>query len=122
MHTVVCRWVWFQWALWRSLHCRLRPSRMPLPSRLQCGWLPLAPLHFGSIVATRRTSMPDERGIDRRSLFDAISRVSLGLAATAVIAEQVKAAPAEETKAEELDRSEERRVGKECRSRWSPYH
>ena len=26
-----------------------------------------------------------------------------------------------EKKAEEL-RSEERRVGKECRSRWSPYH
>ena len=23
---------------------------------------------------------------------------------------------------EEKDRSEERRVGKECRSRWSPYH
>ena len=23
---------------------------------------------------------------------------------------------------EVLDRSEERRVGKECRSRWSPYH
>ena len=23
---------------------------------------------------------------------------------------------------QELDRSEERRVGKECRSRWSPYH
>ena len=23
---------------------------------------------------------------------------------------------------EELNRSEERRVGKECRSRWSPYH
>ena len=23
---------------------------------------------------------------------------------------------------EEWDRSEERRVGKECRSRWSPYH
>ena len=27
----------------------------------------------------------------------------------------------EETKAG-LERSEERRVGKECRSRWSPYH
>ena len=26
------------------------------------------------------------------------------------------------SKAEEDDRSEERRVGKECRSRWSPYH
>ena len=24
--------------------------------------------------------------------------------------------------ANKLDRSEERRVGKECRSRWSPYH
>ena len=24
--------------------------------------------------------------------------------------------------AKELERSEERRVGKECRSRWSPYH
>ena len=23
---------------------------------------------------------------------------------------------------QDLDRSEERRVGKECRSRWSPYH
>ena len=28
---------------------------------------------------------------------------------------------AEEKKEEEV-RSEERRVGKECRSRWSPYH
>ena len=24
--------------------------------------------------------------------------------------------------AQNIDRSEERRVGKECRSRWSPYH
>ena len=26
------------------------------------------------------------------------------------------------TQEETFDRSEERRVGKECRSRWSPYH
>ena len=26
------------------------------------------------------------------------------------------------TKIEQYERSEERRVGKECRSRWSPYH
>ena len=26
------------------------------------------------------------------------------------------------TEAEDIKRSEERRVGKECRSRWSPYH
>ena len=28
----------------------------------------------------------------------------------------------EGTPAEDAGRSEERRVGKECRSRWSPYH
>ena len=28
----------------------------------------------------------------------------------------------EKIKFEGKDRSEERRVGKECRSRWSPYH
>src|SRR5256886_6024051 len=28
----------------------------------------------------------------------------------------------EEAQSVESDRSEERRVGKECRSRWSPYH
>ena len=28
----------------------------------------------------------------------------------------------DETALQELARSEERRVGKECRSRWSPYH
>ena len=27
-----------------------------------------------------------------------------------------------ETESEQETRSEERRVGKECRSRWSPYH
>ena len=27
-----------------------------------------------------------------------------------------------EAKIEKMQRSEERRVGKECRSRWSPYH
>ena len=30
--------------------------------------------------------------------------------------------PSVRTFAKELRRSEERRVGKECRSRWSPYH
>src|ERR1700734_4435225 len=47
--------------------------------------------------------MPEQAGIDRRKLFHALSSVSLGLAATAAIAEQVKAAPAEETKADELE-------------------
>ena len=30
--------------------------------------------------------------------------------------------PARKISAEDVLRSEERRVGKECRSRWSPYH
>src|SRR2546426_11370996 len=34
----------------------------------------------------------------------------------------VKAALQRSNIFESLDRSEERRVGKECRSRWSPYH
>jgi oxalate decarboxylase len=42
-------------------------------------------------------------GIDRRALFNAISRLSLGVAATAAIAEQVKAATADETKGEDLE-------------------
>ena len=33
-----------------------------------------------------------------------------------------EAAPASEADMGALRRSEERRVGKECRSRWSPYH
>ena len=38
--------------------------------------------------------------------------------------EKINASIIEQTKilSENLTRSEERRVGKECRSRWSPYH
>jgi len=34
----------------------------------------------------------------------------------------LRAVPLPHTKFKHLQRSEERRVGKECRSRWSPYH
>ena len=40
----------------------------------------------------------------------------------AVIAAQTGHVSTHETGAIEATRSEERRVGKECRSRWSPYH
>src|SRR5260370_6658556 len=44
-------------------------------------------------------------------------------AATPNAAEPVARSPAREPpKSNRTDRSEERRVGKECRSRWSPYH
>jgi oxalate decarboxylase len=48
-------------------------------------------------------SKSNSDGVSRRSLFDAISNVSLGLAATALVAEQVQAAPAEETHNESLE-------------------
>ena len=38
------------------------------------------------------------------------------------IAEPVRILDWLEGRPENTDRSEERRVGKECRSRWSPYH
>src|SRR2546422_9728709 len=51
------------------------------------------------------------------------------MADMAIRAESIDEAKAEEARkraesrlAEQIDRSEERRVGKECRSRWSPYH
>jgi len=39
-----------------------------------------------------------------------------------VIANDAATLPASLTGVHERTRSEERRVGKECRSRWSPYH
>ena len=41
--------------------------------------------------------------------------MSAALAAAAITRKDAPVSP-------ELTRSEERRVGKECRSRWSPYH
>ena len=47
-----------------------------------------------------------------------------GQAAAPQETKKMEAAPAlgQKTEPEEAARSEERRVGKECRSRWSPYH
>src|SRR2546430_16783850 len=45
-----------------------------------------------------------------KQVSDSEFRISNPAASTAVIVSA------------DLDRSEERRVGKECRSRWSPYH
>src|ERR1700732_782096 len=43
------------------------------------------------------------RGLSRRTLFDAISSASAGIAATALIAREVKAAPPEEKHSEQLE-------------------
>ena len=49
----------------------------------------------------------------------AVVKSEFGVASTG---EQVYKFKIENSKGEYVSRSEERRVGKECRSRWSPYH
>ena len=48
--------------------------------------------------------------------------VAASMAVPAFAASEPVAPQNEPTAATESVRSEERRVGKECRSRWSPYH
>ena len=67
-------------------------------------------------------------GTDAR-ILSAASRLLAGKTLKVILlgeVEAVKKAAADGsfdiTGAEIIDRSEERRVGKECRSRWSPYH
>jgi len=59
-----------------------------------------------------------ESAMDPIITIDADQRILVFNAA----AEQVFRWPRDAVLGEPLDRSEERRVGKECRSRWSPYH
>ena len=44
------------------------------------------------------------------------------MALSYAVRRQLLAASLPESTEVRLERSEERRVGKECRSRWSPYH
>ena len=55
----------------------------------------------------------------KKSLSDGIQRALTGFAAGVMVAASVWSLL---IPAMEQARSEERRVGKECRSRWSPYH
>ena len=58
------------------------------------------------------------KNIDTRSLLDLILHIND--AAMVKIGNFYRIVPMKD--ASRLPRSEERRVGKECRSRWSPYH
>src|ERR1039457_4462698 len=60
------------------------------------------------------------RELLRRVIRDGVDCIDVGCHLGSVLAEMVRLSPAGRHIA--VERSEERRVGKECRSRWSPYH
>ena len=59
-------------------------------------------------------------GEDNRRMF--IASIWLGVVSAICSAMRIPAAAIVIQALLERNRSEERRVGKECRSRWSPYH
>src|SRR2546425_10714960 len=59
---------------------------------------------------------------DREPALRAAAREADEMLASDVRREQARAHPEPAHVAAREERSEERRVGKECRSRWSPYH
>src|SRR3989441_12967308 len=75
-----------------------------------------------SLLPEHRAAMLDAvRGARGRLYFQRQSLWELGRPAEAWLTELIHRRPAR-WRPDVEDRSEERRVGKECRSRWSPYH
>src|SRR6266550_9496062 len=72
---------------------------------------------FSSRRRHRRCSRDWGSDVCSSDLAKILWRVQWGIAV-----DQPGRADREEFLGEKLPRSEERRVGKECRSRWSPYH
>src|SRR5260370_34368915 len=93
------------------VNCALQPIRAGLPSPQRN-----APDHFAALLL-----------FQRGKLADATSRQPIGAGITMllvpitipIVRQTREAMPIVHPS---LTRSEERRVGKECRSRWSPYH
>src|SRR2546430_17689816 len=73
--------------------------------------------------SSRRQDVLDPRGIDETAPYFLDEKVPVE---PDLAGEQIRPVDLLEGEVDEgekgLDRSEERRVGKECRSRWSPYH
>src|SRR6266436_1279049 len=80
--------------------------------------LPASSSMVGS-SAKSRWNRPDEEGTMTRSTP---KRKKAGEAEKRRLDEALEEGLEETFPASDLFRSEERRVGKECRSRWSPYH
>ena len=65
-------------------------------------------------------SIQEKTGLERRAIYDILNKLIEKGFITYVDEKNVRKYQC--THPRNLKRSEERRVGKECRSRWSPYH
>src|SRR5256885_16714668 len=73
----------------------------------------------------RESLKTDDRSLANRRLAEfrrKLSRIDPGLSKTTLAAMADLCLQTIEYRSHSTKRSEERRVGKECRSRWSPYH
>src|SRR2546422_10988059 len=89
-----------------------RALRLPAPGRAR--WRPDAAPRYSA--ASRRATSGQALLVDAAHGLD---RIRVGRALVGPVALDARKAQRE---AARILRSEERRVGKECRSRWSPYH
>ena len=80
----------------------------------------------GSVPVARLPLMAARVGLDAMAISDHDTLRSVQYAYDHPVQDGVKLIPATELTGYDYERqhrrSEERRVGKECRSRWSPYH
>src|SRR5256886_4053544 len=92
---------------------------------LLAGWVPSIMMLLVSYTTLKKT-LESKILRDRQTFVQLIGHlVDDDLASTASIISYYQTLPDMErlfTAPNPQDRSEERRVGKECRSRWSPYH
>src|SRR6202521_641221 len=83
---------------------------LPCTNRIRC---------LLSIFSKQKTAYAILRCLEfRRVLFRSVGRVT----ATVAIEAQCREILQQALEDKNPDRSKERRVGKECRSRWAPYH
>jgi len=93
------------------------PYRAPLFDRVaDLPGIDLTVIYAASTVAAREWSVP----VNHRAIF--LRGITLPTARVLRHDYPVTPGVVRVLNRHQFDRSEERRVGKECRSRWSPYH
>ena len=106
----------------RTLHEAIQPVRSPVPFRVVSGE-PLfllvqlrTPPDQGGVPAWARLGVTEVE--EKKRVSENVESHPVQLAPTGPGTSEVAPLVSDQ----DVQRSEERRVGKECRSRWSPYH